>query len=733
MKLLENISLKSKLAIIIVSLLTPIFVLGYLLISEKTIAIEFAQKEIHGVSYMRPVRSVLQHVTEHRGMVNAYLNGDTSFHDQIIAERSAIAEDIKAVDAMENQHGTLLDSSAEWRAIKTDWQNLAGSSLNAEAKDSFVRHTALAEKIIGLIARVGDTSNLILDPDLDSYYLMDLVVLKLPTLLEELGLLRGTVSGLAASATMSDDDKIRVAMMAGNLRLMVAGVERSGNVAFENNATLEPRLGRHIDDLTAVTNQFLQLVEQQVVRASFIDVSAQEVFESGTRSIDLDLRLYDETSPILVELLELRIATLNTKKYMALTAVGINLLLSILLTGLTIRSITTPLQQLGEAANAMASGNLNGTIKRLNSKDEMGWLMHSLKTLQKNLDARVKDIARVMRAMSQGNLREKITDDYEGDFSQVKEDVNATLDKLSDAIGQIKNTADSVAEGASEISQGNTALQGRTEEQASNLEETAATMQSMTDNVNQNAKNAVQASQLADEARQHAEKGGEVVGAAIAAMAEINRSSRKISDITGVIDEIAFQTNLLALNASVEAARAGEHGRGFAVVASEVRNLAQRSAQSAKQIKDLIEDSVGKVEDGSRLVDESGITLNDIVGGVTQVSEIIAEIAEASQEQSSGIVQVNKAVNEMDDMTQQNSAMVEQTNAASETLNDLARRLSQLVAFFNFDHGFGLTMDRRSSQRPWTGPASMEVVSEIEHPAPKQAAAGGGVEQWDSF
>jgi methyl-accepting chemotaxis protein len=297
----------------------------------------------------------------------------------------------------------------------------------------------------------------------------------------------------------------------------------------------------------------------------------------------------------------------------------------------------------------------------------------------------IDDTVRVLSAMVQGNLSETIRADYEGTFDQLKRDANATVAKLTEVIGKIKTGAESVTSGAEEISQGNANLSQRTEEQASSLEETASSMEEMTATVKQNADNARQANQLAAGAREQAEKGGQVVGEAVSAMSEINTSSKQIADIIGVIDEIAFQTNLLALNAAVEAARAGEQGRGFAVVASEVRNLAQRSATAAKQIKGLIQDSVGKVEDGSRLVDESGKTLEGIVTAVKKVSDIVAEIAAASQEQSSGIEQVNKAIMQMDEMTQQNAALVEEAAAASEAMNEQARGMKRLMEFFTVD------------------------------------------------
>jgi methyl-accepting chemotaxis protein len=276
---------------------------------------------------------------------------------------------------------------------------------------------------------------------------------------------------------------------------------------------------------------------------------------------------------------------------------------------------------------------------------------------------------------------------HQGFFKALAAGMNQLIEKFGDVVAQMAGAANEVRNGAGEISRGNLNLSQRTEEQASSLEETAASMEQMTAAVRNNADNAAQANQLASAAREHAERGGQVVGSAISAMSEINVASKKIADIIGVIDEIAFQTNLLALNAAVEAARAGEQGRGFAVVASEVRNLASRSAQAAKEIKSLIQDSVGKVSEGSRLVDESGRMLVDIVNGVKKVTDVVAEIAASSREQASGIDQVNRAVTEMDAVTQQNAALVEQASAATQALTEQAESLTTLLARYRVGPG----------------------------------------------
>ena len=304
------------------------------------------------------------------------------------------------------------------------------------------------------------------------------------------------------------------------------------------------------------------------------------------------------------------------------------------------------------------------------------------KQSQFEMEKLVAEAQAVLGRLANNDLTQEMTETYRGDLDKVKTSINAVVQNLTQTITTVRDAVQAVSSGAEQITKGNEDLSQRTSEQASALEETSASMEEMTSTVKQNADNAKQANQLAIAARDIADKGGSVTVRAVEAMGEINKSSKKIADIITVIDEIAFQTNLLALNAAVEAARAGEHGRGFAVVAAEVRNLAQRSATAAKEIKGLINESIQRVTDGSELVNQSGKTLEEIVSSVKRVTDIIAEITAASQEQAQGIDQVNKAIMQMDETTQQNAALVEETTSASQSMKDQAKELmSQMDVF----------------------------------------------------
>ena len=346
----------------------------------------------------------------------------------------------------------------------------------------------------------------------------------------------------------------------------------------------------------------------------------------------------------------------------------------------------------------------------------------------------VNDICEVMLALSKGSLTSRLEREYEGEFEQLAQSVNDFVANLSSIIHEIRSGSETINNASAEIAKGNADLSSRTEQQASSLEETASSMEEITSTVQLNADNAKQANGLASEASRVAIDGGKLIEQVVDTMADINQSAKKIEDIIGVIDGIAFQTNILALNAAVEAARAGEQGRGFAVVASEVRTLAQRSANAAKDIKGLISDSVTKVESGNELVNQSGATMSEIVTAIQRVNDIMSEIASASAEQASGIDEINKAVVQMDEMTQQNAALVEEAAAAAESMSSQASQLISRVNFFDIGDSSEHAPAHVAAEVPTAKPKPRVSAKSIAPRAQQfSAAAPNDDDEWESF
>jgi methyl-accepting chemotaxis protein len=397
---------------------------------------------------------------------------------------------------------------------------------------------------------------------------------------------------------------------------------------------------------------------------------------------------------------------------------------------ITWRSVIRPLAQLVRTMGVLAQGDLSVEVDGKERGDEVGSMAKAVQVFKDNAIALRESEAQAaeqrrraeeerarneaakadaamqvtkvvaglgagLERLAKGDLTYRLTEEFAAEYKKVQDDFNSAIEQLQETIRNIALSTKEVSNAASEITTSTTDLSQRTEEQAASLEQTSASMEQMAATVKKNAENAQHANHLAQGTREIAARGGAVVSEAVSAMARIEESSRKISDIISVIDEIARQTNLLALNAAVEAARAGEAGRGFAVVASEVRSLAQRSSQAAKDIKELITSSSGQVQEGVELVNKAGESLNEIVESIRNVATIVAEIAAASSEQASGIDQINKALNQMDEVTQQNSALVEENAATAKTLEDQQLAMSEQVGFFRFD-----SADRQAPEKP---------------------------------
>jgi methyl-accepting chemotaxis protein len=538
---------------------------------------------------------------------------------------------LKSIDASPQIMGV-------WSDVRQRWVKLEQGVSAKELKpaESTKLHTQLISSVLAVNDEILSEFGLSLDPDADTYFLIQSSLVSMPWLSENLGIMRAQGSGFLSQAAISPEG--RAGLQALNKRALEVQSDMFRNLkrAVELNPSMKAALSTKADASRVTVDKALALADSVLISATEIKHPAPEYFDEFTRTIDGLYEFNALAMKSLVDALQAREDRLLHTQYLVIALLLLCLSGAVALAMAFVRSITGPVTEAVSVAKAVSGGDLSVNVP-VRGSNELGQLMQALAGMR---------------------------------------------DHLSNVVTQVRQGSEGVATASAEIASGNNDLSARTEQQASALEETASSMEELGSTVKQNADSARQANQLAMNASSVAIKGGEVVSQVVETMKGINESSRKISDIISVIDGIAFQTNILALNAAVEAARAGEQGRGFAVVASEVRSLAGRSADAAKEIKTLINASVERVEHGTSLVDQAGETMTEVVSSIKRVTDIMGEISAASTEQSMGVSQVGEAVNQMDQATQQNAALVEEMAAAASSLKSQAQDLVQVVSVF---------------------------------------------------
>ena len=636
------------------SIRRKLMLLGLLVLLAVTVPLVFqwrqsqelitaAQSERDGIAPARQMVRLVQLTQQHRGLSAGMLGGKAEMQAPREAKKGEVE---KAVAELDKQLpaagfspkllGVWKEGTDAWRALEADV-----TAKRLPAADSSTRHAQLIARYFKVLDLLLDDSGLILDPQADTYYLITASLVKLPYATEAVGQTRARGAGFLAEGKISPEGKV---LLSGVMQLaedhysfMVTAFDKS----FAANPGIQKALADKVTALKAQVQGSLELARKELLQPETPSYSAVDYVSNFTKTIDALYAVDSAALDLLDEQLGTRIADLKRGNLIQFALTGGLLLLIIVLVQLLSRSMTVPLQRAVDVAERIAQGDLTGEVQA-NGRDEIAQLMGSLSTMKAG---------------------------------------------LSRMVGQVRGNADSVATAAREIAQGNADLSQRTEQQAASLQRTASSMEELTATVSANAESARMADQQAQSACEIAERGGAVVNQVVSTMHGIEASSRKVGDIIGVIDEIAFQTNILALNAAVEAARAGEQGRGFAVVAGEVRALAQRSAEAAKEIKGLIGASVEQVEAGGQLVENAGTTMQQASESIRRVAETIAQISEASSQQSQGLAQINEAVVQMDHLTQQNAALVEQAAAAGASLQEQASRLLELMQAFRLSQG----------------------------------------------
>ena len=639
MALLSRISLLQKFAILaLIGVLVSVLP-TFLYVRDALHTMERARLEASGAAPLTALSLVVQRMQVHRGLSSGMLGGDAALAARRPAARDLVNQAVEAASARLATAQVPAEQLAAWQQARQTWQALEASvdQRQVQQAQSTAQHTALIASVMRISEELLNAYGLQLEESEHAYALIQAALVHTPMLGEKLGILRAQGSGFLARRELPPVNKGLVMALQQRAQELQGDAFRQFERAMQRDAGYRAALGPSAEAAQALVTQALALATKEVTEATTLQLAPQDYFDTFTRTIDALYALNAKALESLDATLQQRQASLRRILIAQALAMALILALGGVLITAFARSIRQPLGQAMDLAHAVAQGDLSGA-DIAHGSDEVGRLTAALLQMRR---------------------------------------------QLTQVVARVRHGAEGVATASAEIAQGNQDLSARTESQASALEETAAAMEQMTATVRQNADSAAQASQLAASASQVAQQGGDVVARVVQTMQGIDTSSKKIADIIGVIDSIAFQTNILALNAAVEAARAGEQGRGFAVVAGEVRQLAQRSAQSASEIKALIAESAQNVAQGNALVERAGHTMQEVVAAVRRVTDIMGEISAASREQSQGVAQVGEAITQMDQTTQQNAALVEQMAAAASSLHGQAQELVQGVAVFH--------------------------------------------------
>jgi methyl-accepting chemotaxis protein len=628
-KLFRRLQFKSKAAIISAVFLLPLVLVSVALWQAKQEVIEFAEKERLGIAVYSPLGEFYGSLTRVRNATRAMLGGHDAKADYE-AGRVSADKALADFDKRLTESGDPLRLREHFDKVRGAWNNTAAASNGVDDKGRTVFGPVM-EATRELLNHLGDDSNLVLDPDVDSFYLINAMVLSLPKVIEDAGQTWGWGTYATAKGQL---DRSQTAQFNVWLARTGSGIKDLHDY-IGRAQVVSPQLKTKIDlSELARVDAFAAKVRAVVIDGKA--ASAPEIYVAGREALQSLDKLYQTILPSIDELLATRIRVQRQQRAMlagavlAFVAIGLYFFYSFFLV------TQGGLREVQKHLEAMTAGDLT-THPQPWGQDEAARLMGTLADMQ-------------------GSLRK--------------------------IVSQVRGSSERIVHASSEIASASMDLSARTEQTASSLEQSAASMEEISSTIQNTAGNAQQAAAVAAANSGVAARGGDVIGQVVSTMQEIHASSSKISDIIGVIDGIAFQTNILALNAAVEAARAGEQGRGFAVVASEVRSLAQRSAQAAKEIKALITNSVERVDSGSRVVAGAGNTMRELVGNAQRMNELLSEISIAAKQESAGLSQVGSAVQDLDRMTQQNAALVEQTAAAASSLQSQAIDLASQVAKF---------------------------------------------------
>jgi methyl-accepting chemotaxis protein len=746
---LRSAKLWQKFAVLGVLAATMSAVPLYRVVQTMNAELAVAKSEYQGLDIVEVVIPLQRALQAHRGLSSMVLNGNAGADSDRKARQAEVNTQFDSV-AKAVAQAAYPKAGQEIKAMKAQWDKISqavdSKALNAGA--SFDQHTALVSANFHLLEVIADESGLSLDPVSESYYVMTALVDHLPRLTEALARTRGAGAAFLASKEASAADRARLAVQVDQADYLYQRAAAQITKAQEISPDVKSAVSGLADAAAAATT-FFKVTQRDVIEPAKLSAAAADFFKAGTLAVDAQYKLIDQSTASLQTLLHDRIENVAKSRNLLLGLLGLMALGAIALGVAITRSVTKPLSQAMDAANAIASGDLGFALKTEGS-DEAAVLLQRFADMQQQLQQRrledeqrmaateaaghaatlvAEEIGAAVDGANQGNFTNRIPlAGKEAFHAELCGKFNELIDTVSGTIQQVRASAEQLTAASSQVSQTSTSLSHSASQQAASVEETTASLQEMNASVKGNAESATVTDGIATKAAKEAQEGGAAVTQTVQAMKAI---ATKIS----IIDDIAYQTNLLALNAAIEAARAGEHGKGFAVVAAEVRKLAERSQVAAQEIGNLATSSVG-------LAEKAGALLTNMVPSIQKTSELVQEIAAASGEQSEGVSQITGTMNHLSSATQQTASASEELSATAEELSAQAAQLQELMAFFRLAGEDGAKPGPKTLAKasPSSNPAALrfgqagaKVTKRAGHAASTQTAGGVEESSFSSF